>query len=100
MFRLPFPKLDHLRYSVLALGDTNYSAFCQFGKSCDERLAALGAKRVADRKDCDVEYETPAAEWTASVLAALGEGLAQSREGAKAMSGNAIEAPDDSSPTR
>ena len=65
------PKLDHLRYSVLALGDTNYSAFCQFGKNCDERLAALGAKRVAERKDCDVEYETPAAEWTAGVFAAL-----------------------------
>jgi sulfite reductase (NADPH) flavoprotein alpha-component len=75
------PKLEHLRYSVLALGDTNYSAFCQFGKSCDERFAALGAKRVADRKDCDVDYETPAAEWTAGVFAALSEGLAQSGNG-------------------
>ncbi len=66
------PKLDHLRYSVLALGDTNYSAFCQFGKICDERFAALGAKRVAERKDCDLDYETPAAEWTTSVFDALG----------------------------
>jgi sulfite reductase (NADPH) flavoprotein alpha-component len=65
------PKLDHLRYSVLALGDTNYSAFCQFGKNCDERLAALGAMRVAERKDCDLEYEAPAAEWTSSVFAAF-----------------------------
>ena len=66
------PKLDHLRYSVLALGDTNYSAFCEFGKKCDERFAALGAKRVAERKDCDVDYETPAAEWTTGVFDALG----------------------------
>ncbi|MEQ1852431.1 MAG: sulfite reductase subunit alpha, partial [Chthoniobacteraceae bacterium] len=65
------PKLDHVRYSVLALGDTNYSAFCEFGKKCDERLAALGARRVADRRDCDVDYETPAAEWTEGVFAAL-----------------------------
>jgi sulfite reductase (NADPH) flavoprotein alpha-component len=67
------PKLENLRYSVLALGDTNYADFCQFGKNCDDRLAALGAKRVVDRKDCDVDYETPAAEWTASVFAALGD---------------------------
>ena len=89
------PKLEHLRYSVLALGDTNYADFCQFGKNCDERLAALGAKRVADRKDCDVEYDAPAAEWTASVFNALGEGLAQSREGAKGMNGSAPSAAGD-----
>ena len=65
------PKLEHLRYSVLALGDTNYAGFCQFGKNCDERFAALGARRVADRKDCDVDYDAPAAEWTTSVFSAL-----------------------------
>ena len=92
------PKLEHLRYSVLALGDTNYSAFCQFGKSCDERLAALGAKRVAERKDCDLDYETPAAEWTASVFTALGEGLAQSRNGANGTNGSAPSAAEESAP--
>lgn len=65
------PRLEHLRYSVLALGDTNYAQFCQFGKVCDERLAALGAQRVHDRKDCDVDYETPAQEWTEAVFATL-----------------------------
>ncbi len=39
------PPLAHLNYSVLALGDTNYSAFCQFGKNCDERPA--GSPRSA-----------------------------------------------------
>jgi sulfite reductase (NADPH) flavoprotein alpha-component len=84
------PKLEHLRYSVLALGDTNYSAFCQFGKICDERLAALGAKRVADRKDCDVDYETPAAEWTTSVFDALGASV-QPQPGANGSNGSAVE---------
>jgi sulfite reductase (NADPH) flavoprotein alpha-component len=65
------PRLEHLQYSVLALGDTNYSQFCQFGKVCDERLAALGAKRIFDRKDCDVDYESPAQEWTDAVFTNL-----------------------------
>ena len=82
------PKLERLRYSVLALGDTNYSAFCEFGKKCDERLAALGAKRVAERRDCDLEYDTPAAEWTQSVFDALGAS-AKPSAGANGTNGSA-----------
>ena len=65
------PPLPHLNYSVLALGDTNYAAFCQFGKVCDERFEKLGAKRVHPRVDCDVDYDAPAKSWTDGVLAAL-----------------------------
>ena len=36
--RRPRRSSTHLHFSVLALGDTNYSAFCQFGKICDERF--------------------------------------------------------------
>ena len=67
------PKLDRVRYSVLALGDSNYPAFCQFGKLCDERFTQLGARRLHDRIDCDVEYDVPAQTWTNEVLASLGE---------------------------
>ncbi len=59
------PKLDQLNYAVLALGDKNYSQFCGAGKNFDERLAALGARRIHDRLDCDVDFETPAAGWIA-----------------------------------
>jgi sulfite reductase (NADPH) flavoprotein alpha-component len=65
------PALGHLQYSVLALGDTNYSAFCQFGKNCDERLEKLGARRVHPRADCDVDYEGPATAWIEGAFAAL-----------------------------
>ena len=65
------PPLPHLQYSVLALGDTNYSAFCQFGKNCDERFEQLGAKRVQPRIDCDLDYETPASTWFEGVFTTL-----------------------------
>ncbi len=62
------PKLDHLHYSVLALGDTSYEFFCQTGKDFDLYLEKLGAKRIAPRVDCDVDYETDANTWSANVI--------------------------------
>lgn len=38
-------RLTHLSYTVLGLGDTNYTNFCNFGKSVDKQLEALGAHR-------------------------------------------------------
>jgi sulfite reductase (NADPH) flavoprotein alpha-component len=65
------PPLAGVSYSVLALGDTNYSAFCQFGKLCDERFEQLGAQRIHPRVDCDVDYDAPTKSWTEGVFAAL-----------------------------
>ena len=42
-------KLDGVRFSVCALGDTSYEQFCQIGKEFDERLEALGGQRAAPR---------------------------------------------------
>ncbi len=41
------PSFSNSFFSVLALGDTGYDDFCLSGKQWDERLAALGATRVA-----------------------------------------------------
>ena len=68
------PDLSHIEFSVLALGDTNYTLFCEAGKNFDARLEALGAKRVCDRVDCDVDYEDAAAEWFKNASTALGGG--------------------------
>lgn len=63
--------LEHLRYAVLALGDSTYEHFCAAGRRLDNSLAALGAQRILDRIDCDIDYEEPAAEWRAAVLQAI-----------------------------
>ncbi|MGF6355713.1 sulfite reductase (NADPH) flavoprotein alpha-component [Paenibacillus sp. 4624] len=65
------PKLDGLRYSVLALGDTSYEFFCQTGKDFDKRLQELGATALVPRVDCDVDFDEPAASWMNDVLASL-----------------------------
>jgi sulfite reductase (NADPH) flavoprotein alpha-component len=63
--------LAHLRFSVLALGDTSYAEFCAAGKKIDARLEQLGASRIFPRADCDVDYEATAKQWMAGALAAL-----------------------------
>ncbi len=62
------PKLDHLHYSVLALGDSSYEYFCKTGKDFDEYLANLGAKKIAPRLDCDVDYDDDAQAWSEDIL--------------------------------
>ncbi|WP_339184645.1 assimilatory sulfite reductase (NADPH) flavoprotein subunit [Paenibacillus sp. FSL R5-0701] len=65
------PKLEGLRYSVLALGDTSYEFFCQTGKDFDKRLQELGGTALVPRVDCDVDFDEAAAEWMNEVLASL-----------------------------
>src|SRR5215467_6829611 len=57
------PRLDGVEFGVLALGDTAYAEFCATGRKIDERLAALGGKRVIERVDCDLDFTAPAAKW-------------------------------------
>ncbi|MEU4611006.1 diflavin oxidoreductase [Streptomyces umbrinus] len=65
------PRLEGLRYAVLGLGDRGYDDFCQAAKLIDTRLEQLGAGRLHERVDCDVDFEDPAAEWTTAVLERL-----------------------------
>jgi sulfite reductase (NADPH) flavoprotein alpha-component len=69
------PKLDQLAFSVLALGDSSYPKFCETGKQVDERLAALGAKRLLDRVDCDVDFDTLATPWVDRVVTSARDAL-------------------------
>lgn len=57
------PRLENLNFAVLGLGDKNYSDFCGASKKFDARLETLGAKRLAPRGECDVDYEVTAKNW-------------------------------------
>ena len=62
------PSLVGLRYGVFGLGDSSYEHFCKAARDFDERLAALGARRVIDRVDADLDFRPVSEGWFPSVL--------------------------------
>jgi sulfite reductase (NADPH) flavoprotein alpha-component len=67
------PRLDGVRFAVLALGDRAYVNFCETGRRLDARLEALGASRAAPLAECDLDYAAPAQSWTTAILRSLAE---------------------------
>ncbi|MDQ8187153.1 sulfite reductase subunit alpha [Pelagicoccus sp. SDUM812002] len=74
------PKLDKLKYSVLALGDSNYPDFCKCGIDLDLRFKALGATPLVERVDCDADYDDAFEAWLKAVEEAAGAANAGSGE--------------------
>jgi sulfite reductase (NADPH) flavoprotein alpha-component len=91
------PRCQDLNFAVLALGDSSYENFCKTGRDFDERLAALGATRIADRVDCDVDFEAKSEAWIAdacrAVLARTAGAPAEPAGPSNAHSAAASEAP-------
>ncbi|MFT3714746.1 MAG: sulfite reductase subunit alpha [Gordonia sp. (in: high G+C Gram-positive bacteria)] len=67
------PRLEGVSFAVCGLGDTAYDGFCQAAKNFDARLAELGAERVTDRVDCDVDFQRPADAWLPGALTSLSQ---------------------------
>ena len=65
------PKLPDTQFAVLALGDKSYLQYCQTGKDFDQQLEKLGAKRLADRMDCDVDWHDDADNWIKNIVEKL-----------------------------
>jgi sulfite reductase (NADPH) flavoprotein alpha-component len=69
------PRLEQLRFAVLGLGDSSYPKYCEIGRVLDKRFAELGATRLVDRADCDVDFEPVAAGWIDQAVSRAGEAL-------------------------
>ena len=62
------PRLDALKFRILALGDRTYSEFCAAGHKLERLLLARGAQVFAQRVDCDLDYEAAAGQWSSEVI--------------------------------
>jgi sulfite reductase (NADPH) flavoprotein alpha-component len=91
------PQLPQLRFAVLALGDSTYERYCEAGRRIDRRLEALGARRLAERVDCDVDFEDAAASWIEAAVRTLAP-PAQAAASAPVLPAVGTAAPVDASP--
>lgn len=87
------PSLPDLRFAVLALGDSAYEFFCEAGKKLDRRFEELGAERLLERVDCDIDFEEPATAWRTAVLAKLAQDAARMAKASTAQQGGAAVSP-------
>ncbi|MCL6329099.1 NADPH-dependent assimilatory sulfite reductase flavoprotein subunit [Pectobacterium jejuense] len=78
------PEMKDTAFAVFGLGDTSYEFFSKAGKDFDSRLAELGAERLLDRVDADVDYQGLAEQWRRQLVDILqarvpvqGEAVAQ-----------------------
>ena len=69
------PTLKQLKYAVLGLGDSSYPQFCAIAGKLDERLAELGATRLLERGEADLDIETIATPWLTRALGVAGDAL-------------------------
>jgi sulfite reductase (NADPH) flavoprotein alpha-component len=65
------PRLEGVKFAVLALGDSSYAQFCESGRQVDARFEALGATRAAARIDLDLDFEAGAKTWLSTTLETL-----------------------------
>ena len=67
-----FPRITHLRYAVVALGDSSYDTFCGGGLAIDHALMELGATQLAEPLKIDAldttEPELLGAPWVLSLI--------------------------------
>lgn len=62
------PRLTDLGYGVLGLGDSSYEHFCQAARDLDRRLAELGARRLLERVDADLDFQPAYQAWSPAAL--------------------------------
>ena len=63
MFHKKAPDLSGVSFAVLGLGDSSYPKYNQAAKDFDKQFEKLGAKRLVERVDCDLDFSAQANEW-------------------------------------
>ncbi|PWC15871.1 sulfite reductase subunit alpha [Brenneria roseae subsp. americana] len=92
LFSKKAPQLKDTAFAVLGLGDTSYEFFSKAGKDFDHRLAELGAERLLDRVDADVDYQAAAEQWRRQLVDLLQARLpAQSEAAVQASTRGALD---------
>lgn len=90
------PKLNETAFAVFGLGDMSYENFCQSGKDFDAKLAELGAERLVERIDADVEYQDVAAAWRKQVVTVLKDRAPTESAAPGVLAGGAVDLLDSS----
>lgn len=67
------PRLESLRYTVFALGDSSYEHFCKTGHDFDAAFERLGAQRLLALHSADVNVTSAEGVWQPAMLECLAE---------------------------
>jgi len=65
------PELKGLNFAVLGLGDSSYEFFNKTAQDFEMRLEALGATRILERVELDVDYKAAADTWISDIVTKL-----------------------------
>lgn len=61
-------RMENTNFAVFSLGDRSYEHFAKIGKDFDKRFEELGAHRVCDRVDADVDFQIIADAWRKKIV--------------------------------
>ena len=59
----------------MGLGDTSYEMFNEFARQLDAQLERLGAEKISDRVEADVDYEEDFDNWITKVAEIWNENI-------------------------
>ncbi|MBN2175438.1 MAG: flavodoxin domain-containing protein [Bacteroidales bacterium] len=62
------PAMKNTEFAMVALGDSSYKHYCKTGKDIEKRFIELGAKKIIDLVECDIDFEEKAKQWVKDVI--------------------------------
>ncbi|AKC59742.1 assimilatory sulfite reductase (NADPH) flavoprotein subunit [Blochmannia endosymbiont of Polyrhachis (Hedomyrma) turneri] len=68
LFSKNAPNMKDVYFSVFGIGDSSYLYFSKAAKDFDKRLEELGACRIYERIDADVDYYQKACDWRCKII--------------------------------